>query len=350
MAAFPPAHIAESDESLFSPVEMRFLMEAELYRARRYGFSLTLMLISVDRLGSLHDLYGFESKREILRGVIDLFRSILRSSDYLGCLSDDRIVALFPHTDRQGAGAVAQRLLRAARDMQFESDGRLIRISLSIGVAENDNDSILTLDDFQLAAEAGLSLASEEGGDRYVVREEVESELDQLKQELAELKAGGPGAVEPVERPSVDGDAVLMPQPASPEGEALAERIRAVFASLAGERTGELAHLEAKVIALALQELGEGRGGPDGPSSAEYESRIQRLERRIGKLNQVLGKTEEELRRVLQMKNVDPGLASIYRAVQGLSDDGSQNELKRVLMREIFEANLELKKQVRPDE
>jgi hypothetical protein len=76
---------------------------------------------------------------------------------------------------------------------------------------------------------------------------------------------------------------------------------------------------------------------------------IDQLERRIAKLTHLLGITEDELRRVAGMKNIDLGIASIYRTVQGLSDDAVQKEKKRVMMREIFQANLELKKRLSPD-
>jgi hypothetical protein len=43
------------------------------------------------------------------------------------------------------------------------------------------------------------------------------------------------------------------------------------------------------------------------------------------------------------MKNVDLGIASTYRSVQGLCAEDEASAFKRSLMREIFQANLELK-------
>ena len=53
----------------------------------------------------------------------------------------------------------------------------------------------------------------------------------------------------------------------------------------------------------------------------EYLREIDVLQRRITKLSQSLGLTEEVLRRVKQGEKLDTGLASIYRDVQGLNDD-----------------------------
>ena len=129
MALFPPAAVAESDASLFSPAEMGLLMRGEVYRAKRYKYPMVLLLIGVDRLGNLHDLYGYESKREILRAVVELLGSVTRSSDFMGTMVDDRILAIFPHTGRRGAGALSRRLLEGARQMQFDSDGHAHTLS-----------------------------------------------------------------------------------------------------------------------------------------------------------------------------------------------------------------------------
>ena len=372
--AFNSANVADSDQGLFSREEMLSLMRGEFFRAKRYDYSLVCMLISVDRLGSLQDLYGVESKQEILRGTVDLLSSVTRASDYLGCLVDDRLLAIFPHTNRAGAGALAWRLLKGAREMQFDSDGRLIQVTLSIGAADTAHASIDAFDRLVKTAEAGLAIAIESGGDRYVVREEMESELERLQSKLDELKAAGPApAVGPAAPAAAAPAQPAQPAPAAPAAPEPAElerdeaaaaradlgsfdlefvddgtldgRIRAAFSALIGESVPGLTDLVEHVIAMTQQEVHAERERATESSSTEYQQRISMLERRVNKLNGLLGMTEEELKRVLKMKNVDPGLSSIYRAVQGLGEDESQAELKKVLMEKIFQANLSLQKE-----
>jgi hypothetical protein len=69
---------------------------------------------------------------------------------------------------------------------------------------------------------------------------------------------------------------------------------------------------------------------------------IDRLERRVAKLIATLEATELALQRALVTKYLDTGIASLYRVVQGLSADDPQNQQKREMMKEIFQANLEL--------
>ncbi|TAJ13020.1 MAG: hypothetical protein EPO68_13400 [Planctomycetota bacterium] len=86
---------------------------------------------------------------------------------------------------------------------------------------------------------------------------------------------------------------------------------------------------------------------PTGWISAEaHQRQIDLLERRIAKLNGLLERTEQALQRIAAMKYVDPGIASIYRGVQGLSADAEALASKRDLLEKIFQANLELKQAI----
>lgn len=74
------------------------------------------------------------------------------------------------------------------------------------------------------------------------------------------------------------------------------------------------------------------------------------LERRIEKLNKALKETEEALRRVAQMKQVDGGIASIYDSIQGLADDALNFGKKKELLAVVFLENLEIQKKEITDE
>jgi Mrp family chromosome partitioning ATPase len=80
----------------------------------------------------------------------------------------------------------------------------------------------------------------------------------------------------------------------------------------------------------------------DTISVAEHRRRMDVLERRIAKLTSSLTDTEAALRRVAAAKNIDIGLSSIYRTVQGLTAEDSSFRAKKDLLRRIFQSNLEL--------
>ena len=94
-------------------------MEKELSRSRRYGYEVVLLSIGVDRIASLGDIYGHDSKDHVIEEMTRLLTASTRSCDYLGCLMGDKILALFPHTSKVGAKAIANRLVSAARELKF---------------------------------------------------------------------------------------------------------------------------------------------------------------------------------------------------------------------------------------
>ena len=80
-----------SERSLFSLTQIQHLMRVEFNRAQRYDYPIVCLMISVDRLGHLRDLYGYEAKEEIIDEVVALLKAQTRSSDFLGRMADDRL-------------------------------------------------------------------------------------------------------------------------------------------------------------------------------------------------------------------------------------------------------------------
>jgi diguanylate cyclase (GGDEF)-like protein len=155
---------------VFSLSQIRHLMRVEFGRAQRYGYPLSCLVIGVDRLESLRDLYGYEFRETALEAVIELLQEETRTCDYLGRLMDDRLMAILPHTTAEGAQAGARRILTAARRLSFQPQGSAIGVSLSIGISHYEDDNTLFFDSLVEAAEAALVEAGKSGGDRFVHR------------------------------------------------------------------------------------------------------------------------------------------------------------------------------------
>ncbi len=319
-------------QGLFSAAEISGLMRIEFERAQRHAYPLVCMLIAVDRLGQLHDLYGIESKDEILHSVIGMLRESMRDCDHLGVTQDDHLLAVFPHTTPEAAGLLARRLLASARKLRFDRDGRSLRISLSIGVSHNKAESEASFDTLLHVAEEGLAVADAGGGDRF-----VETELYQLYEKSR--RAQKRGTSQPV---VAAGPLPTGPAPKPPSREELFGRALLELLAAQGFDDAALKALSPDAIATALRQFQEQKARAESAQGTDRELEIELLERRIAKLTQVLGVTEEELRRIAAMKGIEFGIASIYRTVQGLAGDAKDAQRKREMMKIIFEANFEL--------
>lgn len=164
-------------------------------------------------------------------------------------------------------------------------------------------------------------------------RDEAREQLAGLRARLGSIRTKGPG------REALANEEAHL----SEQFEVVVrERVRSLFARAA---TGELdaARMEEEIVALTFrlardeaERLVERQGGPQ-------LGRVDVLERRILKLTRHLDQAEHAMGELRRLKEGDPGIASIYRHVQGLSDEEADAAIKRVLLREIFEANVALR-------
>jgi diguanylate cyclase (GGDEF)-like protein len=161
----------EGEPNLFSLSQIMHLMRVEFSRAQRYRYPIACLIVSVDRLGQLRDVYGYDAKEAILSEVVELLRTTTRSCDFLGRLSDDRFLAVVPHTPADGARVLGERLLSAARQLEFQAEGRELSVNCSIGASHNETGATLFFDAMLSAAEGALAEAQAAGGDRYVARD-----------------------------------------------------------------------------------------------------------------------------------------------------------------------------------
>ena len=171
MTDFKSAFFSDSDPGLFSLSQIMHLMRVEFGRSQRYGYPLACVLVAVDRLGHLRDVYGYESKEAILEEVVKLLQRETRTCDFLGRLMDDRLLAVVPHTPPEGTEVLAGRLLRGVRELRFEADGKEVRVTVSIGASSNAGGRTLFFDSVLAAAEGALAEAADSGGDRLVQRD-----------------------------------------------------------------------------------------------------------------------------------------------------------------------------------
>ena len=155
--------------NVFSLTQIRHLMRVEFGRAQRYGYALSCMVVGCDRLERLRDIYGYALKETVLEDVVELLRGATRNCDYLGRMLDERLMGILPHTDPAGARTAGERLLKAARSLQFDAGGNEIRVTLSIGLATFAEQNTMFFDSLVQAAERAYAKAAREGGDRLLV-------------------------------------------------------------------------------------------------------------------------------------------------------------------------------------
>jgi diguanylate cyclase (GGDEF)-like protein len=129
---------------LYNYRHLKDLLRREAHRAARFGHSLTVLVMDLDRFKEVNDTYGHAAGDAIL---VEFARRVgveIRGVDLAFRYGGEEFVLLLPETDALGGVTVAQRLGSAVRDTPVtapgghasEIDGAVdVRITVSIGVA-----------------------------------------------------------------------------------------------------------------------------------------------------------------------------------------------------------------------
>jgi hypothetical protein len=326
------AEAARPKQRLTTPQTLH-LMRLEVDRALKHGYPISCLMLGLD---------GFVDSDTMLlrRQVMPLVFHELKTETFerevrgLGVWTEGFQLAVFPHVTPQEIQELADGLLARARDVSHAALPEGTEITLSIGIAHNLHPGEVTFETLVQDAESGMGMAQASGGDRVSGFREVETELDRLKSELDEQL-----------KEIADIQAKVFADGETEDeawGKALVLKVLEVFDREPDQNEG-VVRLQKEVVALLKHELAEFNRSTSAMQLIEAQSTIEQLERRVNKLTSSLGRTEEELKRVAAMKDIDVGVASIYRTVQGLSSADDQFEAKKEMLKNIFEANVALR-------
>ncbi|MGC3996377.1 MAG: diguanylate cyclase [Anaeromyxobacter sp.] len=113
----------------------------EFYKARRYGRSFSLLVLSIDNVEQIRKEAGRELHRRVIRDVVSAVARVSRDADILARVSEREYYVLLPETDHFGA-LMFQR--RAADEVRREGSVRQLEektpLLLSMGAATFPKD------------------------------------------------------------------------------------------------------------------------------------------------------------------------------------------------------------------
>jgi predicted nucleic acid-binding Zn-ribbon protein len=166
-------------------------------------------------------------------------------------------------------------------------------------------------------------------------KERAEEEIDQLRRELLSQQQA---LQQRLQQANLAAAGEYQGEDAS-----IAARVRELFAPLVATGDTNAIPPEAKVIEVVMEIVGGQRRSLEEARQALRDREVENLQRRIHKLNHTLNETEDRLRTVVARQDIEGGISSIYREVQGIDDSVPDRNRRRQLMSAIFEANLQLR-------
>ena len=145
-------------------------LHEEWIRTARYPAPLSLVMLDLDDFKRVNDTHGHPAGDRVLREFALLVAGGARATDLAARYGGEEFALILPHTDRELAFRVAERVRRAVEEQRFVVDATPLRVTVSAGVATVSSAADLGgPSDLVAIADKALYAAKKTGKNRVVV-------------------------------------------------------------------------------------------------------------------------------------------------------------------------------------
>ncbi len=116
-------------------------LEKELWRSRRYGGKIILLMVDIDNLKKINDKYGHRAGDKAIREIGRRIKECIRQIDTAARYGGDEFAVILINTTLSGATIVAQRMVEMVSNSIVTWQKENIPLSISVGLAEYNGGS-----------------------------------------------------------------------------------------------------------------------------------------------------------------------------------------------------------------
>jgi diguanylate cyclase (GGDEF)-like protein len=145
-------------------------LQHQVIYAERYSTPLTVSMLDLDQFKHVNDTYGHATGDEVLKFIATQLHDHIRLPDLIARYGGEEFLVLLPNSTLKDASEQAARLCQMVRSTPVVSGTRIIKMTISIGIAqyrvhEEDWQKLLN------RADQALYQAKNDGRDRWVILE-----------------------------------------------------------------------------------------------------------------------------------------------------------------------------------
>jgi len=111
--------ICDELTGLYNRKYLHHRLEAEISRAKRYGTSLSCLLLDIDYFKIVNDMYGYDWGDILLKKIAQMLSALVRKEDVLTRYGDEEFIIILPETTEQQAMIFAERFRKDIEKMEF---------------------------------------------------------------------------------------------------------------------------------------------------------------------------------------------------------------------------------------
>jgi len=137
------------------------ILEKELWRSRRYGGQISLIMVDIDNFKKINDTYGHRAGDKVIREISAKIKECIRQIDTAARYGGDEFAVILPNTSLAEATIAAERMVAAVSHTPTTWKKDQIALSISVGVGQYDADT--TPEDITSRSDQALYTAKRAG-------------------------------------------------------------------------------------------------------------------------------------------------------------------------------------------
>lgn len=141
-------------------------LDRDVARATRMRETIALMMVDIDHFKQVNDEHGHLAGDQVLCHVVDVLRERVRTQDMVGRYGGEEFLVLLPDTGLKGAMELARQLCRSVEQSPCHWDGKVLSVTVSIGVFGGRLESGDSWDMLIDAADRAMYRAKQNGRNR----------------------------------------------------------------------------------------------------------------------------------------------------------------------------------------
>jgi len=116
-------------------------LERELWRSRRYGGTISMIMADIDNLKAINDTYGHRAGDKVIREISRRIKQCIRQIDLAARYGGDEFGIILPSTSLEEAILVSQRIVESVSTSPVSWQSVRVPLSISVGVGQYGTDA-----------------------------------------------------------------------------------------------------------------------------------------------------------------------------------------------------------------
>jgi diguanylate cyclase (GGDEF)-like protein len=137
------------------------ILEKELWRYRRYGGQISMIMVDIDNLKKINDVYGHRVGDKVIREISKKIQACIRQIDTAARYGGDEFAVILPNTSLADAVVVAERMVDTVSNSPMTWKKEQITLSISVGLGQYETD--ISAEDITSRSDQALYTAKQAG-------------------------------------------------------------------------------------------------------------------------------------------------------------------------------------------